>query len=170
MVAEGVLIFGPGEQKATLCVQILKDKILDGEESFMVKGGGGGEGRRGGGDIHGGGGGGGMLKGEKGYIVRAAHTRSRPTTTTTTPSDPPSHPPTPTTPQVALSNPAAIADATDTPPSPPVLGLASVARVAIIDDEAPGTFVLRDELVRVFEADGKVSHGAEKRKPGPSPN
>eukprot|EP00962_Isochrysis_galbana_P058117 scaffold30931_cov101-Isochrysis_galbana.AAC.1 len=35
MGTEGVLIFGPGAQKATLCVQILKDKILEGEESFM---------------------------------------------------------------------------------------------------------------------------------------
>jgi hypothetical protein len=64
---------------------------------------------------------------------------------------------------VTLSNPAAIADA-DTagpPPPPPVLGLASIARVAIIDDDAPGTFVLSDEIVRVYEADGKV------RAPGP---
>jgi len=62
--------------------------------------------------------------------------------------------------QVHLRNPAAREI-----PSPsrgenvnisPLLGEVSTARIAIIDDETPGTFVLEDELVRVCEADGKV--------------
>ena len=75
--------------------------------------------------------------------------------------------------QVHLRNPAAREI-----PSPsrgenvnisPLLGEVSTARIAIIDDETPGTFVLEDELVRVCEADGKVcSHLLRREGPGPS--